>query len=285
MSAPLADRRLVAVTGGTIGVREIGNGQPVVFIHGLVANGLTWRNVVPDLAGGVRCIAPDFPLGAHTPAMPEADLTLRGQARILVDLLDALDIPCAVIVGTGYGGDIAQMVAAEHPDRVTALVLIATNAFDSDPWPTKVLGWLGRPPGAAAVLARAVRIRRLMRLPITYGWATKYPIPDGIMAAYTDPVRNDPAVRSDLLRFLRGLSPEYLAEASPRLASFGKPALVVWPTEDRVFPAEGARRLVDTMPRAELVEVGDSYSWVAEDQPDELVTALRGFLREKVVRS
>jgi pimeloyl-ACP methyl ester carboxylesterase len=102
------------------------------------------------------------------------------------------------------------------------------------------------------------------------------------MAAYTDPVRTDPAVRRDLLRFLRGLSPKYLADASPRLASFTKPALVVWPTEDRVFPAEGARRLVDTMPRAELVEVGDSYSWVAEDQPDELVIALAGFLTSKV---
>jgi pimeloyl-ACP methyl ester carboxylesterase len=237
---------------------------------------------VPKLAADARCIAPDFPLGSHTPAMPEADLTLPGQAQIVVDLLDALDLPSAVIVGTGYGGDIAQMVAAEHPRRVTALVLIATNAFDSDPWPTKLLAWLGRPPGAAAVLARAVRIRQLMRTPITYGWATKYPISDDIMAAYTDPVRTDPAVRRDLLRFLRGLSPKYLADASPRLASFTKPALVVWPTEDRVFPAEGARRLVDTMPRAELVEVGDSYSWVAEDQPDELVIALAGFLTSKV---
>ena len=239
---------------------------------------------MPALAEEFRCIAPDMPLGSHLPAMPDADLTLRGQAGILVGLLDALDLPSAVIVGNGYGGDIAQLVAADHPDRVDALILIATNAFDSDPWPTKALGWLIRPPGATALMAQSVRSRRLMRLPITYGWATKRPIPDDVMAAYTDPLRTDAGVRNDLRRYLLGLSSDQLAAVSPRLSSFTKPSLIVWPTEDRVFPAEGARRLADTLPDAELVEVADSYSWVPEDQPAALAGLLASFLSSRASR-
>ncbi len=284
MDSALADRRLIEVPGGSIGVREAGSGRPVVLIHGLVANGLAWRGVVPALADTYRCIAPDMPLGSHLPAVPDADLTLKGQAEILVGLLDALDIESATIVGNGYGGDIAQLVAAAHPDRVDALVLIVTNAFDSDPWPTKALGWLIRPPGATALMAQSVRSRVLMRLPITYGWATKRPIPDDVMAAYTDPLRTDAGVRNDLRRYLLGLSPDQLAAVSPRLSSFTKPALIVWPTEDRVFPAEGARRLAETLPDAELVEVTDSYSWVPEDQPAVLAGLLESFLSSRASR-
>lgn len=130
----LGSRRLIPVPRGPVGVREHGDGRPVVLLHGLVANGLVWRHVATGLGAGIRCIAPDLALGSHTPAVPDADLTLPGLAQTVVDLLDALGIEQTVLVGNGYGGDIAQVVAACHPERIEGLVLIATNAFDSDPW-------------------------------------------------------------------------------------------------------------------------------------------------------
>ncbi|WP_273734772.1 alpha/beta fold hydrolase [Mycolicibacterium septicum] len=278
----LSSRRMVQLPGGQVGVREHGSGRPVVLLHGLVANGLVWRHVVDGLGarfgGKIRCIAPDLALGSHTPAVPGADLTLPGLARTVIDLLDALGIEEAVLVGNGYGGDIAQVVAACYPRRVEALVLVATNAFDSDPWPVRVLSRLASLPGAGPVQSKAIGLKPVQRLRITYGGATKRPIPADIMAEYLRPLRGDPLVRKDFRRFLGGLSPAYLTEYSPRLADYDRPALVVWPREERYFPAEGAARLARTLPRAALEYVDDSYAWVPEDNPAPLVALLCEFL-------
>ncbi|MEN3219879.1 alpha/beta hydrolase [Mycolicibacterium porcinum] len=278
----LSSRKLIQLPCGQVGVRELGSGRPVVLLHGLVANGLVWRHVAAGLAcqfgDQIRCIAPDLALGSHTPAVPGADLTLPGLARTVVDLLDALGIGEAVLVGNGYGGDIAQVVAARHPQRVAALVLVATNAFDSDPWPVKVLARLASLPGAGMVQSKAIGLRPLQRLRITYGGVTKRPIPADVMAEYLRLMRSDPLVRNDFRRFLTELSPAYLAEYSPRLADYDRPALVVWPREERYFPAEGARRLARTLPRATLEYIDDSYAWVPEDNPAPLVALLGEFL-------
>lgn len=249
-----------------------------MLLHGLVANGLVWRHVVDGLGGGFHCIAPDLALGSHSPALPGADLTLPGLARTVIDLLDALGLEQTVLVGNGYGGDIAQVVAAEHPQRVEALVLVATNAFDSDPWPVKVLARLASLPGAALLQSAVIGLKPVQRLRITYGGATKRPIPADVMAEYLQPLRKDPLVRKDFRRFLDGLSPAYLARYSPRLADYHRPAMVIWPREERYFPAEGASRLADTLPQGALEFIDDSYAWAPEDNPAPLVALLRDFV-------
>lgn len=276
--APLEHRHTVNIPAGAIGVREAGQGEPVLFIHGVVANGVAWRHVVRPLSRRARCIAPDWPLGSHQPAMPSADLTLPGLARMVVDVLDALGLEEAVVVGNGYGGDIAQVVAAEHSQRVKALVLAATNAFDSDPAPTKVLRRLTAIRGAGKLQALAMRSPLLQRRWFTYGGVTKRPIPPEVMESYLAPLWRDHLVRRDFRRFMGGLSPRYLAEHSPRLADFDRPALLVWPIEERFFPAENTRRLAEIMSNARLVTVDDSYSWIPEDQPAVFADLLDDFL-------
>lgn len=274
----LSARKTITLPCGPVGVREHGSGRPVVLLHGLVASGLVWRHVADGLGDGIRCIAPDLALGSHSPAVPAADLTLPGLARTVIDLLDALGIEQAVLVGNGYGGDIAQVVAVDHPQRVAALVLVATNAFDSDPWPVKLLARLASLPGAGPLQSAIIGLKPVQRLRITYGGATKRPIPADVMAEYLRPLRTDPLVRKDFRRFLQALSPAYLAKYSPQLAGYDRPALVVWPREERYFPAEGASRLARTLPQAGLEFIDDSYAWAPEDNPVPLVKLLREFL-------
>lgn len=276
----LRQSRNICVSSGLVRVREYGSGLPVVLLHGIVANGLVWRKVACRLGPGVRCIVPDLPLGSHLPPLPDADLTLPGLARLTVELLDALDVDEAVLVGNGYGGDIAQVVASTYPGRVSGLVLVATNAFDSDPWPTKVLKMLTGRPGATFLQSFASRFKVVQRLPITYGAATKRPIAPEIMAEFLAPLQKNRLVRNDFRRFLEGLSPDYLAAHSAKLVDFGRPALVVWPRDEAFFPADGARRLAETLSNGELVYVDDSRAWAPEDNPEQLADHLASFLRQ-----
>ena len=65
----------ITLPQGTIRYRDEGDGPPVVFVHGLLVNGRLWEPVVERLAGRLRCIVPDLPLGSHAvPLRPDADL-------------------------------------------------------------------------------------------------------------------------------------------------------------------------------------------------------------------
>src|SRR6266496_2388850 len=76
-SAALGEVRQVDLPAGTIRYRERGRGQPIVFLHGIVANGDLWRRVSPRLVHAYRCIVPDWPLGSHELGLHEGvDLSL-----------------------------------------------------------------------------------------------------------------------------------------------------------------------------------------------------------------
>ena len=81
--------RQIELSSGTIRYRDVGQGQPIVFVHGLLVDGSLWRTVVAPLEGQFRCIAPDWPLGSHTiPMKMTADLTPSGVAALIDEFLE-----------------------------------------------------------------------------------------------------------------------------------------------------------------------------------------------------
>ncbi len=88
-------------------------------------------------------------------------------------------------------------------------------------------------------------------------------------------------MRRDARKVLSAVSSRYTLDAAERLPSFGKPALVVWAEEDRVFPIALGERLAQLL-GALLVGVADSYTFMPEDQPEKLAAAIADFVREPV---
>src|SRR5215212_11576073 len=113
---------------------EEGNGEPLLLLHGCPFSSYIWRKVIPLLSPRYRCLAPDL-LGLGDTETPEGtDWSLRAQAAMVVGFLDALGIERAHVVGHDHGGAIAQLLAAEHPERVDRLVISNAEAYDN--WPS-----------------------------------------------------------------------------------------------------------------------------------------------------
>src|SRR3954447_17590560 len=126
----LGTRGEVDPPAGPIRYRERGEGPPLVFLHGIVANGALWRRVVPALADRYRCITPDWPLGSHELGMREdADMSLPGLARLVGEVLKVLDLDDVTLVANDTGGAIAQWVAVQNPPRLGRLVLTPCDAL------------------------------------------------------------------------------------------------------------------------------------------------------------
>jgi pimeloyl-ACP methyl ester carboxylesterase len=82
----------IDLSAGIISYEDSGGEAPVVVLcHGLLMTASLWDAVVAELGPGFRCVRPTLPLGAHRhPMRPEADLSLRGQVRLLAEFLERL---------------------------------------------------------------------------------------------------------------------------------------------------------------------------------------------------
>jgi pimeloyl-ACP methyl ester carboxylesterase len=268
----------IALPQGTIRYRDEGDGPPLVFVHGVLVDGRLWDPVVARLAGQARCIVPDLPLGSHAiPVRPDADLSPTGLARLIADLLEALDLRDVTLVGNDTGGALCQFVVARHPERVGRLVLTDCDAFENFP-PTAFR------PLVLAARARLLtagmqpmRLRALRRLPLAYGWLTKRPLPDELLDSWLRPFLTDAGVRRDARRALAGIRPEQLLDNASALAGFDRPVLLAWAPEDRFFPLEHAQRLAAIFPDARVEQIADARTFVSWDQPDRLAELVRAF--------
>jgi pimeloyl-ACP methyl ester carboxylesterase len=254
-----------------------------VFVHGLLVNGDLWRKVVPLLAGEFRCITPDWPLGSHDLQLDDGvKLTTRKAAGIIRRFLEALDLNDVTLVGNDTGGGLCQIVVAERPERVGRLVLTSCDAFEN--FPPKALYPLmaaARVPGLPWLMLQSMRLAPLRRLPISFGWLTKQPIPDEIiMGSYLRPSLENPRVLQDALNLIKDISPRHTKAAAEKLPLFNKPVLIAWAKDDRIFPVADAYRLSETFPNARLELIEDSYTFVPEDQPQRLAASIATFMRE-----
>ncbi len=278
-STALGTAHEIDLPTGRLRYFEQGAGPTVVFVHGLLVNADLWRAVVPGVAeAGFRCLAPDWPLGGHRIPMPAADLTPPGVAGLVADFLDRLDLRDVTIVANDTGGAIVQLLMVNHPERIGRVVLTPSDCFDR--FPPRMLAslpLLGRIPGAVWFLTQILRIRALHRLPMTFGWVTKRPVPSAMLDSYLQPSRENREVRRDLARFLAGMHRRHTLAAAERLPAFDRPVLLAWATEDRLFPIKLAHRLADLLPDATVVPIEDSYTFVPEDQPVELTRLIKDF--------
>jgi pimeloyl-ACP methyl ester carboxylesterase len=273
----------IELSAGTISYEDSGGEGPVlVLCHGLLMTASVWDEVVKELGPGFRCVRPTLPLGAHRrPMRPEADLSLRGQVRLLAEFLERLELQEVTLVFNDWCG--AQLLVAEGWDaRVARLVLASCETYDNYPpgLPGRVAAAAARLPGGLAAILKPLRAKALRRLPMTFGLMSKRPIPDQLFDRWLEPALTNPAIRADLRRYAGDTREgrRQLVDANRRLGSFPKPVLVVWAGEDKVMPIQAGRQLAASFPDSRFVEVPDSRTLIPIDQPQALARAIATFV-------
>ncbi|MCX2967752.1 MULTISPECIES: alpha/beta fold hydrolase [Streptomyces] len=274
----------VELSAGTVEYEDTGGGGPVVvLLHGVAMHRTLWRHVVADLRDDYRCVVPTLPLGGHRrPMRPDADLSGLGVSRLVAELLERLDLRDVTLVLNDWGGA-QSLVADGRAGRVGRRVLTSCEAFDNYPpgLPGRNLYASAKLPGGIAAAFALLKARPMRRLPMTWGWMSKRPVPPAVMDGWFAPPWSSPEIRRDLRRYVLGVPPRgELPAWAEALRGFDRPALVAWAAEDRVMPPEHGRRLAGLPPRATHVEIADSYTLLPEGQPRRLTGHLRTFLRD-----
>lgn len=265
--------RFVSVAGQSIYVEQAGSGEAVLLLHGFGASSYSWRKVMPRLADSYRVIAPDLN-GFGWTRRPEAleAYTIEGQARMVIGLLDALDVDRVHIVGHSYGGGLALWLAATRAQRVRSLVLVDSTLPSYASERRSILASFRL---AVSASVRTVFLRRTyIRRALERSFFDRRLVTDDLVDAYRARLRVEGATRA-----YQGLTaPADGPDTRIDLARITQPTLLVWGLQDTLLSPVHAKEAADRIPDASFVGLDRCGHIPAEERPDALLDAVLPFL-------
>ncbi|ELY40311.1 alpha/beta fold hydrolase [Natronorubrum tibetense] len=249
-----------------------GDGEPVVFCHGIPTSSYLWHRIAPELTDEYRVIVPDM-VGYGQSAMHDGfDRSIRAQEEMIDGLLEELNLESVSFVGHDLGGGVGLRYAAHQPDSIPKLVL--SNAVCYDSWPVDTILDLGLPDTVENMGVDGLRemLRKMYRNTL-YGDDPSDEFVDGMVAQWD----SEEAMVS-LSRNAIGTNTSHTTEIDP--SEITAETLMLWGAEDEFQPIEYAERLEDDISDADVVGLEEATHWVPEDRPEAYLEHLEAFLSE-----
>ena len=283
-----AKKRFVTVGSTRVAYREEGEGEPLLLLHGCPFSSFIWREVIALLAPKHRCLAPDLLGLGDTEAPLGADWSLRAQASMILGFLDALGVESPHIVGHDHGGAVAQLLAAEHPDRIARLVISNAEAYDNWPSPEELpFVRATQVPLLGQLLLWAWSRRSLFRWTLIDARAVHDPrvLTRELLHGYIRANLGDRHRRTRTRRFLAcQLDPannRVTLEVLEGLRRFDHPTLLVWAEDDPHFgPRWGERLQRDIKGAVRLELLPETGHLLMEERPQRFAELVGEFLAE-----
>ena len=259
---------------GRVHYIDEGSGRPILMVHGNPTWSFLYRNVITRLRERrFRCVAVDYPGFGLSERPSGYGYTPPEHARVVRELVGALDLRDLVVMGHDWGGPIGTWVAAAEAERVHGLVLGNTWFWRAEDRSFKVFSAvMSSRPLQWAILKRNFFVERI----VPGGTARK--LSDEEMDHYRR-VQPTPEARVGVAELPRQIvaAGDWLArlydDVSTKLAD--KPVLITWPMQDRAFSAKTVLpRVREVFSDHVLVELPGARHYFVEDAPEEVARAI-----------
>jgi pimeloyl-ACP methyl ester carboxylesterase len=258
--------KVVRARGLEIAYECVGEGPPLVFVHGAADDGRVWQPQLAALADEFTVVAWDEPGAGRSSDLP-ADFALADYANCLAALIEALALGPAHVAGISWGGTVIQELYRRHPEFVATLILVDTYA-----------GWKGSLPGAE-VRARVAGASQMLAAP-TGQFDPTFPAlfagnPPAEFVRLLEEIAAD--VRPESLRTQLFV----MAEADQRdlLPRIAVPTLLIWGELDARSPLTVARQFAHAIADTKLVVLPGCGHLSNLEQPEQFNEAVREFCR------
>src|SRR5208282_2366567 len=235
-------------------IPDFSRGRKIIFAHAAGSNGHSWHHQLDHLAHSP--IALDFP-GHGRSAGVEGLASVRDYSDFLAAFADALKIKSAVIAGRSMGGAVAMDFAVRYPDRVEALILIATAAKFNIP-SDRIEG------------LRAVTMGRAPQAFVTDGYSPKTISAnfDAIREGWMEQIKTDPRVRDTDLKACAAV------DVREQIARIDKPTLILAGADDQGTTVADAELIRSRIKGAQLEVIADAAHNITTERPAEVNAAI-----------
>jgi pimeloyl-ACP methyl ester carboxylesterase len=239
----------VELPGAEVNYVEIGEGEPIVFVHGITSSWQAWLENLPHFGRTHRAIALDLP-GFGASPMPSWTIDMPAYGRMLLDFCEKLGVENATLVGNSMGGLVAAETVLSAPGRFNRLALVSAAGFINTWLPhersaatSRAWNTFGRPFGAAArFFVTHRRARYLM-----FRFAIRYPNRLRRELLWEQMASGVPCPG-----FADALDAVIEYDARDRLEEIEAPTLIVWGADDWVIPSLAANSYNRRIPHSQL---------------------------------
>lgn len=260
---------------GSVAWRRLGNGPPLVLVHGTPWSSFVWRDIAPALSASCSVYAFDLPGYGMSEKDAAQDTSLAAQSRVLGQLLDAWGLAEPIVVAHDIGGAIALRAALLEGRRFAALALLDPVALS--PWGSPFYRLVrahaevfsALPPHIHAAVVEAY-----------IGSALSRPLAADVLAALVAPWLDGDGQAAFYRQIAHG-DEAHTDEFRTRLEQLDCPTLILWGEADPWIPVERGRELERLIPEAKLHVVPGAGHLVQEDASGEIVRLLLPFLTRR----
>lgn len=257
----------VQVNGQGIYYEEAGSGPPIILGHSFLCSGDMWRDQVPLLAENYRVINPDL-RGHGQSGKATKPWSLDDAVKDSIGLLDHLGIESAVWCGLSIGGMVALRAALEAPERVSALILLDTDAGEEKFLRILKYRAMGVGVSAFGVKPFLPAVARMM-----FGASTR---------------KNNLQLVAEYREVFAAVDAESILNSLPsltgrnsvvsRLAEINVPSVVIVGAEDASLPVGRSQVIHDKLADSELLVIPEAGHLSALEQPERVNAAVKDFL-------
>ncbi len=271
----------------SVHIREMGEGPPLLLVHGLMTTSYSFRYVFEPFAEHFRVLAPDLP-GSGLTDKVDADYSPQHLAEWIFELADTLGIVGAACIGNSMGGYLCMRAALAHPELFSCLVNEHSPGVPE--LRVRALSAVLSVPGSERLLTALVH-----RDPLRWAHKNVHYYDESLKSreearAYGEPLATDEGVRSFYRHLKQTMSPQGLRSfvadleaRKKRRQPFPVPLLLVYAKRDPMVPPRIARRLNALVPGARLVWLDEGSHFAHIDRPQLFLDAVRPFLEHRGV--
>lgn len=277
--------QLIKIEDVAIGLRQIGKGPDLVFVHGFPTHGYTWRKLIPKLSQEFSCHILDLPGLGDSRWSEETDFKSRAQARYIMKLLEKLDIEKYSLIAHNSGATIARIIAIDKPNAVINLVLLNTEIPNHRPPWIQLYQQIGLLPFVPFI------IRKLFQ----QKWFIQSSM--GLKELYTDKSMLDeetninpylmPAIRLQektigVFKYLKGIDWKLVDDFKELHGKIKAKVLFLWGEDDKTFPLELGKEMTKQFScEYEFVTIINASLLPHEEKPEVVVDAILKFVKRE----
>lgn len=270
----------ISIKGSKIHYVDVGEGDPILFLHGNPTSSYLWRNIIPYLSGQGRCIAPDL-IGMGKSDKLDINYGFKDTYAYLVDFIEKLDLKQLTLVVHDWGSGLGFHYAHQHEDNIKGIAFMESvyKLLDTQKVPKKVItgikmmrnpfmNWLM--PGVANLFIRKMLPNATMR-ELTSEEKAFYAIPYPTIKS-RKPLRVWPTeIAIDgkpehTFNIINAYHSWLKATTIPKLCIYGDPGMLIHISE---IPW-----IEENLPNIHTVNVGEALHFIQEDRPHEIGEAI-----------
>ena len=261
-------RRRISLSGAEVAYDVLGFGPPLLLVHGTPANSHIWRNVAMRLADRFSVYTFDLPGFGQSERREGLDTSISGQAQLLVDLVEALNLDAPSIAGHDIGGAIALRAYLLEGVSFGCIALIDSVALRP---------WITPPTNHIKVYLDAYKTMPTETFEAVVAshlrTATHRPMDGRTLATYLDQWKGEVG-KTLYLQNAAQLREEDTTDFEPLLSSITVPVRIIWGENDAWLPPATAERLHELIPGSDLVLLPYTGHFAMEDSPQEVAATL-----------